>query len=247
MGVWKGSEVLRLSYQVSCWCQVCFLQNIWTNFTSSISLGLFTTWVFVKAFRGGSQTCTSAILSIWSTTWVGKALWWQGWGADSRYCCVKDGISRAVIRIAMSGCSRYFSKCQTHKDLKECAKKRVACSSWSKSGLSGSLSIMLHQPITSVGTPASFPARPWPRVLLYNCEEIGWTTMVFKALFRGALAAVRFPNRQLPRLCSFPLAFNLYILMGSPLDTAIALCKVARDELVPCKSLGYRSCQHERC
>lgn len=41
----------------------------------------------------------------------------------------KDGISRAVIRIATSGCSRYFSKCQPHEDLKECAKKHVACSS----------------------------------------------------------------------------------------------------------------------
>lgn len=52
-----------------------------------------------------------------------------GWGADSRCCCEKDGISGAVIRIAMSGCSRYFPKCQPHKDLKECAKKHVACSS----------------------------------------------------------------------------------------------------------------------
>lgn len=151
----KSFGGLRLSYQVSCWCQVCFLWNIWTNFISSLSLRLFTTWVFVKAFRGGSQTSTSEILSIWSTTWVGKALWWQGWGADSRCCCEKDGISRAVIRIATSGCSRYFSKCQAHEDLKECAKKHVACSSWSKSGLSGSLSI----------TPPHSQSRawaPWP-------------------------------------------------------------------------------------
>ena len=205
--VWKGSEVL--SYQVSWWCQVCFLRNIWTNFIGSISLKLFTTWIFVKAFGGDSRTSTSEILSIWSATWVGKALWWQGWGADSRCCCEKDGISRAVIRIATSGCSRYFSKCQAHEDLKECAKKHVACSSWSKSGLSVSLSIILPQPIMSLSTPISSLQGLWPHALLYNCEEVGWTTMVFKALFHGALAVVRFPKRQLPKLCSFPLAFNL--------------------------------------
>lgn len=207
--VWKGSELLRPSYQVSWWCQVCFLRNIWTNFTSGPSLGLFTTWILVEASGGGSQTCTSEILSIWSTTWVGKALWWQGWGADRRCCCEKDGISRAVIKIARSGCSRYFSKCQLHEDLKECAKKHVACSSWSKSGLSGSLSITAPPANHGLGHPGLFPARPWPDALLYNCAEIGWTTMVFKALFHGALAVVRFPKRQLPRLCSFPLAFNL--------------------------------------
>lgn len=71
--------------------------------------------------------------------------------------------------------------------------------------------------------------------------------MVFKALFHGALAVVRFPERQLPRLRSSPLAFNLYILMGSPLDMAISvvLHEVVRDEMVTCKSSGHTLCHRE--